>query len=119
MADIFADERPDPLPPFHDENLGNPPFASPGDAFEYFFDDEVLVFYVNVQMRKQNIIFKRIQKKRKSTWLEMEICFSDRHENFHELFDVCVCVFVRVSLNYFFINLEYIIKICLLHWNSL
>ena len=48
MADIFSDALPESIPKFDDENfginsnLGNPPIASPGDAFSYFFDGIVI-----------------------------------------------------------------------------
>ena len=44
LADIFSDVRPDPLPEFHAGREGGeisdlvPDFASPMDAFLYFFD---------------------------------------------------------------------------------
>lgn len=48
LADIFGDVRPQPLPLFTDGNagvnaaLGPRPFHTPGAAFSYFFDDEVM-----------------------------------------------------------------------------
>ncbi|KAK3869539.1 hypothetical protein Pcinc_025158 [Petrolisthes cinctipes] len=64
VSDIFADTRPEPPPAFSDPHAGvndrldKKQFSSPGAAFRYFFDDEVIYTMCNWINKRATVYFE-------------------------------------------------------------